>query len=303
MGHPIEIQASDLFGVASGGSLPTVSQGKAEAGTVYPSIDGRRLLTHVIGLQAWYIQTEVSTNEIWKVGRLYRQDSWSFGMDVSVGGTSNLLAKSLSGTKEVITNFLDIFIGCVSVAGGPVAWSILGMNILVAGGKIKQNYQLYNDALEAFVGDDMALRKMMPTFYDHMFVQLFLSRIESDLTGKAKEMATGIVIKNKAVANLVGVFIGKVGEDAMKKMLTGIHKIIKEVLLPIADHVISKGQISTEQVNQLVTHHLIPEFGILSRVPMRDDRAKEIIRETQTNPQAVKTRLQKIAKALNALNG
>jgi len=303
MGHPIEIQASDLFGVSSGGSLPTVSQGKAEAGTVYPSIDGRRLLTHVIGLQAWYIQTEVNTNEIWKVGRLYRQDSWSFGMDVSVGGTSNLLAKSLSGTKEVISNFLDIFIGCVSVAGGPVGWSILGMNVVVAGGKIKQNYAEYDSALEAFVGDDMALRKLMPIFYDHMFVQLFLSRIEADLTGKAKEMATGALIKNKAVANLVGVFVGKVGEDAMKKMLTGINKIIKEVLLPIADHVITKGQISTEQVHQLVTHHLIPEFGKLSRVPMREDRAKEIIRETQANPQAVKARLQKIAKALDALNG
>ena len=224
-------------------------------------------------------------------------------MDVSVGGTSNLLAKSLSGTKEVISNFLDIFIGCVSVAGGPVGWSILGMNVVVAGGKIKQNYAEYDSALEAFVGDDMALRKLMPIFYDHMFVQLFLSRIEADLTGKAKEMATGALIKNKAVANLVGVFVGKVGEDAMKKMLTGINKIIKEVLLPIADHVITKGQISTEQVHQLVTHHLIPEFGKLSRVPMREDRAKEIIRETQANSQAVKARLHKIAKALDALNG
>lgn len=302
MGQPFEIQASDLFGVSSGGSLPTVSQGMAETGTVYPSIDGRRLLTHVIGLQAFYVQTE-HTKEVWKVGRLYRQDSWSFGMDVSVGGTSHLLSKSLAGTKAVISNFLDIFIGCVSVAGGPVGWSILGMNIVVAGGKIKQNYQQYNDALEAFVGDDMALRKLMPIFYDHMFVQLFLSRIESDLTGKAKELATGVVIKNKAIANLVGVFVGKIGEDAMKKMLTGISEIIKEVLLPIADHVITKGPITNEQVNQLVTHHLIPKFGKLSRVPMREDRAKEIIRETQTNPQPVKMRLEKIAKALDALNG
>ena len=303
MGQPFEIKASDLFGVASGGSLPTVSQGKAEAGTMYPAIDGRRLLTHVIGLQAYYVQTEVSGNEKWKVGRLYGQDSWSFGMDVSVGGTSNLVAKNLAGTKAVISNFLDIFLGCVSVAGGPVAWSILGMNIVVAGGKIKQNYAAYDSAIEAFVGDDMALRKLMPVFYDHMFVQLFLSRIEADLTGKAKEMATGAVIKNKAVASLIGVFIGKVGEDAMKNMLTGINEIIKDVLLKIADHVIAKGPISSDQVNGLITHHLIPKFGKISGMKMREDRAKAIIMETQANPQAVKARLQKISTALSALNG
>ena len=295
--------ASDLFGVSSGGSLPTVSQGRAEAGTVYPSIDGRRLLTHVIGLKAFYLQTEVSTNEKWKAGRWYYQDSWSFGMDVSVGGTANLVAKNLAGTKAVISTFLDIFIGCVSVAGGPLAWSILGMNIVVAGGQIKRNYAVYDSAMQAFVGDDMALRKLMPVFYDHMFVQLFLSRIESDLTAKAKEMATKAVIKNKMVASLIGVFIGKVGEDAMKTMLTGINEIIKDVLLKIADHVIAKGPITSEQINGLITHHLIPKFGKMSGIKMREDRAKEIIRETQANPQAVKARLQKISTALSALNG
>jgi len=303
MGAPVEIPASDLFGVSSGGSLPTVSQGRAEAGIVYPSIDGRRLLTHVIGLNAFYLQTEVSTNEKWKAGRWYWQDSWSFGMDVSVGGTANLVAKNLAGTKAVISTFLDIFIGCVSVAGGPVAWSILGMNIVVAGGQIKRNYAVYDSAMQAFVGDDMALRKLMPVFYDHMFVQLFLSRIESDLTAKAKEMATKTVIKNKMVASLIGVFIGKVGEDAMKTMLTGINEIIKDVLLKIADHVIAKGPITSEQINSLITHHLIPKFGKMSGIKMREDRAKEIIRETQDNPQAVKARLQKISTALSALNG
>src|SRR5690606_27102415 len=126
-----------------------------------------RWLTTVSGLKAYYIQTEDSTGAAWKVGRVYEQDTWSFGMDASVGATSAIVAKKLAATKSVISDFLDIYLGCMAVAGGPVAWSITGMQIVVAGGKIKRNYDLYVSALEAFVGDDMALYKMTPTFYDH----------------------------------------------------------------------------------------------------------------------------------------
>ncbi len=46
----------------------------------------------------------------------------------------------------------------------------------------------YTGALEAFVSDDMALRKSMPTFYDHMYAELSLGRIEADLKDKAKDL-------------------------------------------------------------------------------------------------------------------
>lgn len=305
MGQPVEIRASDLVGISSGGTLPTVSQGIAESGTIYPSIDGSRLLTHVIGLQAYYVQTDTNTSEKWKIGRVYQQDSWSFGMDISVGGTTAILSKKLAATKSVISDFLDIYLGCMAVAGGPLAWSITGMNVVVATGKIKQNYQLYKTALAAFVDDDMALRKMMPVFYDHMFVELFLGRIESDLVGKGKEFATGLVVKNKAIAEIIGVFLGKVGEDAMTRTLKGISKIIREVLLKVCDHVLAKGpqSLSETQVEQLAKHHMVPLYGGLSRVPMRMDRAQEIVREAARNPQNVKTRLTKIANAVDVLAG
>ncbi len=308
----VEIHPSVLAGIPSGGTWQA-SGGLIEAGTVYPSSDGGRLLTHIVENNAYYIQTEQITNEPWKVGRVYKQSIFYFASDATKGGTGATLKKSLAGTKSVISDFLDIYLGCLSVASGPLAISITGMNLVVAGGKIKQNYDLYNDALEAFVSDDMALQKMMPIFFDHMFVELYLGRIEADLTGKAKEVATSLITKKfvkgeaarKIVNNTIGVFVGKIGEDAMKRILTGISKIIKDILLKVADHAITKGpnSVSEEQVGQLATHHIVPEYAALSRVPMRMDRAQEIIRETARNAQAVKPRLQKIAKAIDALNG
>jgi hypothetical protein len=146
---------------------------------------------------------------------------------------------------------------------------------------------------------------MMPIFYDHMFVELFLARIEADVSGKAKEWATEAVIKNKAVAKLIGVFIGKIGEEPMKRMLEGMSKIIRDVVLKVADHVISNGpnSLTEAQIEQLCTHHLVPMYSSLSRVPLRMDRAKEILRETARNAAAAKTRLQKIAKAVDAVAG
>jgi hypothetical protein len=179
----IEIPASDLAGIGYGGERMT-TDGLITAGTDYPSKDGSRLLTHIIGIYAYYIQTSVLSGEQWKVGTVYKQEVWAFGSDVGRGNTISTLKRQLAGTKSVITNFLDIYLGCLTVAGGPLAWSITGMQIVVAGGKIKQNYDLYQDALSAFVDDDMALRKMMPIFYDHMFVELFLARIEADVSAK-----------------------------------------------------------------------------------------------------------------------
>ncbi len=303
MGNPVEISPNVIAGIPHGGTLHTPSQGIAEAGTVYPSIDGSRLLTHVVELNAYYIQTDDNTNQPWKIGRVFKQNAGSFGMDISVGGTSAIVAKKLAATKSVISNFIDIYLGCMAVAGGPVAWAVTGMQVVVAGGKIKQNYDLYCRALEAFVDDDMALRKMMPVFYDHMFVELFLGRIEADLTGKVKEMAVKGIVKNKAVAQLVGVFIGKIGEDAMTRTLKGMSKIIREVLLKVIDHCIQGKPLSEDQIEKLSHHHLIPMYGNLSRVPLRMDRSKEVLRECARHASAVRPRLEKIAKAIDALVG
>ncbi len=178
------------------------------------------------------------------------------------------------------------------------------MNLLVMGGKIKRNYQFYIDALEAFVSDDMELRKLMPTFYDHMYAELFLGRIEADVKDKAKDLIKESIPAPKAVKGLIGVFLGKVGEDPMKRMLDGIRGIIVEVLLKVIDHVTSTGKpLSSEQVEQLARHHIVPMYAKLSQVAMRQDRAEAIIREAAGNAARIKPRLLKITKAVEALNG
>lgn len=311
MAQPVERPGTDLVGIEYGGSLPLPGGGYAEAGTIYPAVDGARLLTHVIGLQAFYVQTEDNTNQAWKVGRLYQQPTGSFGMDITIGAVASDLSKRLAGTKATISNFMDIYLGCLSVAGGPLAWSITGMQLVVAGGKIRQNYLAYEEALEAFVGDDMILQQKMPIFFDHMYVELYLGRIEKDLVGNAKKVAASLIAKKyvkteaaqKVVSGTIGVFLGKVGEDAMKRILKGMSGIIKEVLLKVIDHKLMGKPLSEEQVELLAQHHIVPMYNALSQVPMRMDRAKAMVREAYDNAATVKPRLQKIAKAIDALVG
>src|SRR5690606_17310548 len=111
MAQPVERPGTDLVGIEYGGSLPLPGGGYAEAGTIYPAVDGARLLTHVIGLQAFYVQTEDNTNQAWKVGRLYQQPTGSFGMDITIGAVASDLSKRLAGTKATISNFMDIYLG------------------------------------------------------------------------------------------------------------------------------------------------------------------------------------------------
>ena len=232
------------------------------------------------------------------------QSNAGYRQDINVGGVAYHVNINLAGSKEVISNFLDIFMGCVAVAGGPVAFAITGMNVLVAGGKLKRNYALYTEALQAFVSDDMELRRLMPVFYDHMYGELFLGRIEADLKDKAKDLIKGAIPAPKAVKGLIGVFLGKVGEDPMKRMLSGIRGIIVDVLLKSIDRVAETGQpLAADQIQKLASYHIVPMYGKLSQVAMRQDRAEAIMREATSNGAKVKPRLLKIANAIEALNG
>ncbi len=301
---PQEVDPAVIWGIPNTGSVQLRPHGLAEAGSIYPACDGRRFLATVGGGEAYFIQVEALPSERWKEGRLFKQSAFYFGADVGgFSGTSRILNVKLAATKSVLSDFLDIYLGCMAVAGGPTALAITGMNLVVAGGKIKRNYSLYCDALEAFVGNDMELRRLMPTFHEQVYVGLFLGRIESDLTGKAKEMAAGAIPAPKAVKGLIGVFLGKVGEDALTALLKTLKDLINEVLIKTIDHVLAKKPALTEeQIRLLAVHHVVPMINKVSRVAMREDRAKEIVREAVRNAAAVKPRLQKIAAAIEALS-
>ncbi|MBK9152891.1 MAG: hypothetical protein IPM25_01450 [Chloracidobacterium sp.] len=304
MPPPVEIQPSVLFGISPSGNIPLKSMGVANAGTICPSIDGSRFLNIVMGFDAYFIQTKTLPSESWKLGRVFKQNRMTFAEDISEGGVAGMLNVSLAATKSVLSDFLDIYMGCMAVAGGPTAMAITGMNALVQGGKIKQNYSLYCEALEAFVADNQELRRLMPYFHENIYVQLILGRIEAELQGKARELVNGMIPVNKAVKPIIGVFLGKVGEDAMKRTLRGTRDIIKDVLLKVIDHVIAKKEeLSETQVNLLAEKHIVPMYKAMSHIEIPISRAEEIVREAARNPAAIRPRLVKIARAIDALQG
>lgn len=53
--------------------------------------------------------------------------------------------------------------------------------------------------------------------------------------------------------------------------------------------------LTEDQIRPPAVHHVVPMINKVSRVAMREDRAKEIVREAVRNAAAVKPRLQKIA--------
>lgn len=301
--QPQEVPSLHLLGLTPTGRVDIKLGYIQQAGQVFASIDGSRLLCYAQGFgDVYYMQVDTKPVEAWKKGRIFVQSNAGYRQDVNVGGVAYHVNINLAGSKEVISNFLDIFMGCVAVAGGPVAFAVTGMNVLVAGGKLKRNYALYTEALQAFVSDNMELRRLMPVFYDHMYAELFLGRIEADLKDKAKDLLKESIPAPKAVKGLIGVFLGKVGEDPMKRMLGGIRGIIVDVLLKSIDRVAeTRAPLSTDQIQKLASYHIVPMYAKLSQVPMRQDRAEAIMREATANGPMVKPRLLKIAKAIEAV--
>lgn len=300
---PQEVNPLHLLGATPSGRVDIRLGYIQQAGQVFSAIDGARLLLHATLFgDVYYAQVGEKGVIPINRGKIFVQSYDAYRNDVNQGGVAYHVNINLAGSKNVISNFLDLFMGCVAVAGGPLAYAITGMNVLVAGGKLKRNYALYTEALEAFVSDNMELHRLMPILYEHMYVGLFVNRIEADLKGKAKDLATGAIPAPKAVKALIGVFLGKVGEDPMKQMLDGILKIINEVLLMIIEHVESnKPALTPEQIQKLAKHHIVDRFATFSKVPVKQDRAEAIIRETVRNGRLAKPRLLKIAKAIQAL--
>jgi hypothetical protein len=302
--QPQQLPPLTLLGIGFTGRVDIRLGYIQHAGQVFSAIDGKRLLCYATPFgDAYYMQVETLPSETWKKGQYFVQPYNAYRQAVDAGGVAHHVNINLAATKSVLSDFLDIYMGCMAVAGGPVAWSITGMNLLVMGGKIKRNYQLYVEALEAFVSNDMELRKLMPTFYDHMYGELFLGRIEADLKGKAKDLVKESIPAPKAVKGIIGVFLGKVGEDPMKRMLQGIRGMIVDVLFKTMDHVAGGKPLSNEQVQLLAKHHIVPMYAKLSQVPMRQDRAEAIIREAAANAARIRPRLQKIVNAVDALTG
>jgi hypothetical protein len=300
--QPQQLPPFTLLGLGPTGRVDIRSGYIQWAGQTFSAIDGSRLLMYATPFgDVYYMQVDTLPSETWKKGHYFVQAFNGYRQDVEAGGVAYHANINLAATKSVLSDFLDIYMGCLAVAGGPLAWSITGMNVLVAGGKIKRNYQLYVDALDAFVSGDMELSRLMPKFYDHMYANLFLARIEADLKGKAKDLLKDAIPAPKAVKGIIGVFLGKVGEDPMKRTLQGIRDIIVDVLFKTMDHVGAGKPLGEDQVKLLAEHHVTKMYAKLNPMGIRREHAEEIIREAARNAARIRPRLQKIVKAVDAL--
>lgn len=304
MAEPRELRPTDLMNIEPNGTVDlTGLYGIVEPGMIIPSIDGKRLIYGTALPDVIYIQVGISVSKLKKLGGIYAQPVSSFRWDVGVGGVSGGVAQRTSGSKAVIKNFLDVFVGAVGCASGPVGWAVTGMNLLVAGGKIKQNYSIYRDAMEALVDNKLYFRQNMKIFYETILGELFFGRMEEELMGRAKEYLSDAVPGPKVAGKLVGVALAQIGENHLHQRLGTVKKMIDDVLLKVADHVIAKNeQLSQEQVQSLATHHLKPlldKTGAVINAPM--SRAEAIIRETGQNAAFARPRLKKISTAIGAL--
>lgn len=304
MPEPRELQATDLMNIPPSGTVNSNTiNGIYEPGMIIPAIDGKRYLYGTAGSEAVYIQVGISAVKMKKLGSIYAQEKPSFSWDTGPGGTAGGVIQRTGSTTAVIKNFLDIYLGVLSCAGGPVAWSITGMNLLVAGGKVKQNYSIYRDALEALVDNKLYFRNNMKIFYETILGELFFGRMEEELMGRAKDYLSDAVPGPKVAGKLVGVALAQIGENHLHQRLGTVKEMIEKVLLKVADHVITKNQqISEEQVKALAAHHLKPlldKTGAVINGPM--SRAEEIIRETSRNASFARPRLKKISTAIGAL--
>ncbi len=297
-----EIYAEDLYRIGPGGVVHDNGGFTAEAGLNYPSVDGSRFFYGTANNEAIFIQSDTNGGDPTRRGRIFYQKPSDFVSDINRGAIGADLTKRLAPTKAVLKNAMDIYLGVLTVSGGPVAWTVTGMNLLVAGGQLKQNYSKYCAAMEALVDAQTGIRPKMPIFYEHVIGELVIGRIEQELRGKGRALITGAIPGPKVAGKLVGVFLGKVGENKLKQRLNAIKKLIQEVLLKVADHVNSKNEgLSETQVEQLCTHHVIPILRDAGAVTPPMSRAKEIIRETERHAREMRPQLNKIAVAIGVL--
>lgn len=297
MGNPIE-WANVLDLPDMGGTVQLRPHGVAEAGKIYPAWDGDRFYYGNALTACIYTLVKAKKDYIGQEGKVFAQDRASFATDISTGYQSSL---NLAASKKVIEEFMDIFMGVLSVAGGPVAMGITGMNVLVSSGKIVRNYDTYRKAIEVILYNRSFIEKNAPTFYGTVFAELALGQLEKTLSEKGKELLLKAVPGPKPAGKIVGVFLGKVREDGMKVRLDTLNKLLKDVLIKVADHAAKTWptKITDQQVEDLVKFHVNPILSKVTIPNLTPAIPKAIVREIADNALGLQGPLKKIQAALD----
>ncbi|MDQ4122457.1 MAG: hypothetical protein M3209_13545 [Acidobacteriota bacterium] len=301
MGEPMEIPGWQLMGIAPTGTVQTYSNGIIEAGTIVPGPDGERFFYGTAINDCLYVLVKPKAENQNKLGKIFQQGRFSFQQDVTLGGVGAEVFRRTNATQKVLKAWLDIYLGALACAGGPLAMAITGMNLVVLGGKIKQNYQLYFDAAVELVVAKEFCRTRMPVFYRTVLEQLIFGQYENWAMGKAKDFLSDAVPGPKVAGKLVGVLLGQIGEDHLQQRMKSISALLKEVLIKVAVHCGEKREkLSETQIEQL-SKHVIKQVAPGGHPPSAQE-AKEIIRETERHAVSLPTMFKRIAAAVDTLD-
>lgn len=273
-----------------------------ESGVTYSAADGLRTIYSASQSGVTYLQVTANAGLGRQKGAFYVQPFMGFDRDVSdFSGAAADLRVKLAATKSVMSDWLDLYKGVLSVAGGPLAISITGMDMIVTAGHIKRNYETYRDAAIELVAARRFCMDRMPVFYRTVLEHLFFGAVQDKINGTMQDMliegAAGK--KYKLAGEIVGVFVGKArGEGQFKKNLGIVKELLNEVVLKVADHIAEKGgSLSEQQVEDLASRHVCRILGP-SGIYVSVSDAKTIIRETEACAVSIRTMFRRLVKAI-----
>lgn len=287
----------EMSGTARGGP-----GGIAEAGKVYPSPEGHRLFYGTYGTEVVFFMVKANKGFENMDGKFFTQSKTWFEEDIGRHGHYGEL--KLNATKKVIENFMDIYMGVLSVTSAPVAAAIGGMNALVTVGNVRRDWDKYKKAIEVILYNGEFVKSNARTLYNVVWLEMLIGQMEKILSGKAQSALANAVPGPKVAGKIAGVFIGKFGEDNFKKRLQQVNELFKEVLIKVADHSATKWpeKLSAEQIEKLSFHHvtkILNKNGYLKYVDQKI--GEKIVKETSEACLGLRRPLKDVSAALDLL--
>lgn len=297
---PTKLEPHAVLNLSSSmtGSIQLRSGGTVEAGTVLPAPDGDRFFYQTAVNDVVYVLVKPSSGHHHNLGQFFVQGRWAFASDIELGAAAAGVARRTAASKKVMEAWADFMMGAVGCASGPVGWAVTGFNIALAGGKFLANYDTYVKAIETILYHQSYFKDKTPTLYNTVLDDLLFSKIKDKLKGNFAANAGKSVAGKGVAGKLVGLFIGKLGEDYLKRSLKTINALFKEVLIKIAQHMYDNpgAKLTEEQIDGLAKHiqkQLAPSRSISAA------DARKIATETAYNH--IRTNLKDISKALDTL--
>lgn len=251
----------------------------AEAGMTFPAPDGERFLYQTAASDVVYILVTPLPGNEHNRGQFFEQSRSHFASDIELGAVAVGVKRRTAASRKVMEGWVDLMMGAIGCASGPVGWAVTGFNIAIAGGKFMQNYDVYVKAIERILYHRQWFRTKTPTLYNVVLATMLFGKIQDKIQGSLVSAVSTQVAGKGVGGKLVGLFVGKLGEEYFKNTLKVINALFKEVLIKVAQHVYDNvgSKLSDDQVEALATH-VQKQLKPILLISATD--AKRIVRET-----------------------